>query len=94
MEKKLYVGNLPFNCREMDVEIHFTQAGRVDTVQIIKDKETGTSRGFCFVTMDNEEGALKALQTLRGQSFQGRPLIIKEAVPQETKAKKTGSNNF
>lgn len=90
MEKKLYVGNLPRSCREMDIEIFFTPAGRVDSVQIIRDKETGESRGFCFVAMDTEDGALKALQTLRGVPFKGEPLIIKEALPQEPRGKRPG----
>lgn len=81
MERKLYIGNLPFETKDTDLEVYFTPAGRVEEVTIISDKETGRSRGFGFVTMAEEEGAKKAIEMFNGKDYQGRALVVNEARP-------------
>lgn len=76
MAKTLYVGNLPWTATEDEVKQHFASCGTVNSVKIIMDRETGRSRGFCFVEMDNAEAAITSLN---GQEFKGRPLRINEA---------------
>ncbi len=76
--KNLYVGNLPYNAREEQVMDLFTQYGDVQSFNLIKDRETGRSRGFGFVEMDTE-GANKAIEALNGKEFEGRRLRVNEA---------------
>lgn len=82
MANKLYVGNLPFNTTEDQVREFFSQVGEVDSVKIITDRETGRSRGFCFVEMNNAE---EAVATLNGKDFGGRNLTVSEARERENK---------
>jgi cold-inducible RNA-binding protein len=79
MTKKLYVGNLSFETTETEIKDLFAQAGVVDTVRIIIDRETGRSKGFGFVEM--REGADKAISQLGGKEFNGRALTVNEARP-------------
>jgi len=80
MTKKMYVGNLPFSSTEDDVRDLFSQYGEVKSVKIIYDRETGRSRGFGFVEM-NEDNANTAMETLNGNMFEGRALKVNEARP-------------
>jgi cold-inducible RNA-binding protein len=80
MSKKLYVGNLSFQTTESDVISTFEQCGAVESVNIITDRDTGRSKGFGFVVME-EEGAQKAIATLHGSQFNGRTLTVNEARP-------------
>lgn len=81
MTKNLYVGNLPFGTTEEDLRVEFSKHGTVVGTQIIKDRETGRSRGFGFVEMS--EGADAAIAALNGAMFQGRTLTVNEARPRE-----------
>ena len=81
MAKNLYVGNLPFNTTTEELREAFAQYGTVTRVQVITDRETGRSRGFGFVEM--EEGADEAVAKMNGASFQGRTLTVNEARPRE-----------
>jgi RNA recognition motif-containing protein len=81
MAKNLYVGNLPFNTTQDDLREAFSQFGTVSRVQVVSDRETGRSRGFGFVEMD--DGAEEAIAKLNGASFQGRTLTVNEARPRE-----------
>lgn len=83
MERKLYIGNLPFTAKEKDLEVYFTEAGRVEEVVLISDRETGRSRGFGFVTMADEAGAAKAIEMFNGKNFNDRALVVSEARPQK-----------
>ena len=74
---KIYVGNIPFKTTEEELKEHFSPIGEVHSIKIIKDHETGFSRGYCFIEMENVE---KAIQELNGKSFQGRYLKISEAI--------------
>ncbi len=80
MSKKLYVGNLSFQTTESDVTSVFEQCGAVESVSIITDRDTGRSKGFGFVVME-EEGANKAIATLNGSQLNGRALTVNEARP-------------
>ena len=73
MAQKLYVGNLPFNTTEADLQSLFAQHGTVHSVSLITDRDTGRPRGFAFVEMDGAEAAITALD---GQDFGGRSLKV------------------
>ena len=83
MGNKLYVGNLPFNSTETDLQDLFGTAGTVNEVMLIQDKFTGKSRGFAFVTMGTDEEAQNAINQLHGKSIEGRSLTVNEARPRE-----------
>ena len=80
MVKKIYVGNLSFQTPENEVRRVFEQFGTVRSVSVITDRETGRSKGFGFVEME-EEGALKAIASLSGSELNGRQLTVNEAKP-------------
>jgi len=79
MGTKLYVGNLPFNTTENELQELFSQAGAVQEVTLMQDRFTGKSRGFAFVTMSSDEEAQNAISKLNGQAIEGRPLTVNEA---------------
>jgi len=79
----IYVGNMNFNLSNEDLFNLFSQFGEVSSAKIINDKETGRSKGFGFVEMENAEDALKAIASLNESDVQGRKLIVNEARPQE-----------
>jgi cold-inducible RNA-binding protein len=79
MKKKLYVGNLPFETTESDLKDLFSKAGSVETVRLITDRDTGRSKGFGFVEM--QEGGDKAIAEMNGRDFNGRTLTVNEARP-------------
>ena len=79
----IYVGNLPYNTSEGDLEDLFGQFGEVVKAAIIMDRETGRSRGFGFVEMTSPEDGRKAIEALQGSDFNGRSLTINEAKPRE-----------
>jgi len=81
MSKKIYVGNLPFDCSEDDLRDLFSEYGSVTSVSILTDRETGRSRGFGFVEMG--DGADRAISALDQSSFGGRNLRVNEARPRE-----------
>jgi RNA recognition motif-containing protein len=81
MSTKLYVGNLPFETTESDLQALFESAGQVDTISIVRDRTTGQARGFAFVEMTNAEGAQNAISSLDQRPFGGRNLTVNEARP-------------
>ena len=83
MESKLYVGNLPYTATEEELSSMFGQAGTVTSVAIIKDRETGRSKGFAFVEMGSNADAQKAVSMLNGQNMGGRDLRVSIARPRE-----------
>lgn len=83
METKLYVGNLPFSTTENELKDHFSQAGEVSEVAIIKDRRSGRSKGFAFVTMSSPEQVETAIQMLNEQELGGRALKVSIARPRE-----------
>jgi RNA recognition motif-containing protein len=83
MAKNIYVGNLVWDATADDLLALFQQYGAVARAQVITDRETGRSRGFGFVEMDNDAEAQAAIDTLNGTPFRGRPLTVNEARPRE-----------
>jgi len=80
---KLYVGNLATNVQESDLDTLFSQHGKVESVKIIQDMYTKTSKGFGFIEMLENEEAQKALDTLNSHELKGKRLIVNEARPQK-----------
>jgi cold-inducible RNA-binding protein len=81
MARKLYVGNLPFDTSEQDLQTLFGEVGAVDTVSVMRDNATGRARGFAFVEMASEEEAQNAVSKLNNYSLGGRNLTVNEARP-------------
>jgi RNA recognition motif-containing protein len=79
LSKKLYVGNLPFSTTEEELRAVFERHGSVGSVNVITDRETGRSRGFAFVEMDDASAADEAMRTLDGSELGGRNLKVNEA---------------
>src|SRR5215210_1053411 len=83
MAKNIYVGNLVWDCTADDLLALFQEHGAVARAQVITDRETGRSRGFGFVEMDDDGEAQKAIEALNGTDYKGRPLTVNEAKPRE-----------
>jgi RNA recognition motif-containing protein len=81
MAKRLYVGNLKYTVTSEELQELFEQYGTVSSAQVLSDRETGRSRGFGFVEMDNDDEALAAIESLDGQDHGGRRLTVNEARP-------------
>jgi len=89
MEKKLFVGGIPYTTTEEAIKAAFEQAGVVVSVKIITDRMSGRSKGFGFVEMETEEGAQAAIDMWNGKDFEGRKLIVNEARPMEERPRRT-----
>jgi RNA recognition motif-containing protein len=87
---KLYVGNLAFETSSNDLQTLFGQAGTVESVSLIEDRETGRSRGFGFVEMSSKEEGAAAIQQFNGTEFGGRSLNVNEAKPRENRSSGNG----
>jgi cold-inducible RNA-binding protein len=83
MTMKLYVGNLSFETSSAELQTMFAQAGTVESVALIEDRETGRSRGFGFVEMSTKEEGAAAIQQFNGKDVGGRALNVNEAKPRE-----------
>jgi cold-inducible RNA-binding protein len=94
MATRLYVGNLPFNTTENELQELFSQAGAVQEVTLMQDKFTGKSRGFAFVTMGSEQDAQNAISKLNGHTMEGRPLTVNEARPREPRPAGGGGRGY
>jgi RNA recognition motif-containing protein len=81
MNTKLYVGNLPYQTTESDLQTLFEAWGTVSTINIVRDRATGQARGFAFVEMNDAEGASRAITGLDRQEYGGRNLTVNEAKP-------------
>ncbi len=86
----IYVGNLSFRTTEMDLEAAFAAYGAVDKATIVKERETGRSRGFGFVEMSNAEEAQRAIASMNGKDLGGRALQVNEARPREERGPRPG----
>lgn len=76
----IYIGNLNFRVKEPALQAALEVYGEVTSVRIIRDRETGRSKGFGFVEMPNDEEAMKAIEALNDSEFEGRRMIVKEAL--------------
>lgn len=83
MSTKLYVGNLSFGTTSDDLFEHFSQAGTVESANVVQDRDTGRSRGFGFVEMSSEDEANNAIAQFNGQEYDGRNLVVNEARPRD-----------
>ncbi|MCC5793881.1 MAG: RNA-binding protein [Chromatiales bacterium] len=83
MSKKLYVGNLPYNITDADLEQMFATHGAVQSARLIVDRDTGRSKGFGFVEMSSDQEAQAAIDALNGKEHGGRTLTVNEARPKE-----------
>ncbi len=97
MEVKLYVGNMTYDTTDEQLRTMFTEAGAVSAVDVIKDRDTGTAKGFAFITMENQADAAKAISMFNGKEVNGRPLTVNTAKPREERSgggrSYGGSNN-
>ena len=81
MSTKLYVGNLPYEATETDLQTLFETSGQVASINIVRDRATGQARGFAFVEMSDTESARKAISELDKHQYGGRSLTVNEAKP-------------
>ncbi len=86
MGRKLYVGNLPYSATEQDLQDTFSQAGTVDSANVITDRDSGRSKGFGFVEMSSDSEAQKAIQDLNGATVDGRQIKVNEAKPRQPRS--------
>ncbi|MEP6818074.1 MAG: RNA-binding protein [bacterium] len=93
MTMKLYVGNLAFQTTSEELQTMFAQAGTVESVSLIEDRETGRSRGFGFVEMSTKEEGAAAIQQFNGKDMGGRALNVNEAKPREDRGGGGGGRN-
>jgi RNA recognition motif-containing protein len=80
----IYVGNLDYEVNENDLSGIFEEYGAVSSSKIIMDKDSGRSKGFGFVTMENGDEAKKAITELNGATFENRDIVVNEAKPRKT----------
>ena len=86
----IYVGNVPYAATEDDLEKLFSEYGQVATTTIIRNHDTGRSRGFGFVEMVNRADGERAIEALNGERFMGRPLEVNPARPREPRRPSPG----
>lgn len=79
MGRRLYVGNLAWTVTDQDLQEAFSEAGAVDSSQVIIDRATNRSRGFGFVEMSSDAAAEAAIKNLNGRDLKGRPIRVNEA---------------
>lgn len=90
MASKLYVGGLAYSVTEQQLEELFTEHGKVASAVIIKDRDSGQSKGFGFVEMSDDKEAKAAIAALNGKDFNGRSIMVNEARPQEDRRSNDG----
>jgi len=86
MNEKLYVGNLAYSTTEADLRELFAQAGTVSACDLIKDRDSGQSKGFAFVTMSTQAEAENATRMFNGQPLKDRALTVNTAKPREERS--------
>lgn len=79
----IYIGNLNYRVREDDLRDVLEEYGIVDSVKVIKDRDTGRSKGYAFVEMPNDEEAQRVIDGLNETEFSGRQMVVKEALPRK-----------
>jgi cold-inducible RNA-binding protein len=92
MGRNIYVGNLPFSMGENELKGLFEQKGTVNSVMVMRDVDTGRSRGFAFVEMASDEDTEKAIKELNAYSTDGRSLTVNEAKPKTERRGGFGQN--
>ncbi len=94
MGKKLYVGNLSYSMTDDGLMSAFSQCGTVESARVITDRDSGRSKGFGFVEMSSDAEAQKAIETMNGQTVEGRALNVSEARPQAPREGGGGGRGF
>ena len=77
----MYIGNLSYNVRESDLRVVMVEFGTVDSVKLIIDRDTRRSKGFAFVEMPEDSEAQNAIRDLNGATYEGRQMVVQEALP-------------
>ena len=77
----MYIGNLSYNVKESELRDVMEEFGTVDSVKLIVDRDTRRSKGFAFVEMPENSEAMKAINELNGAEYEGRAMVVKEALP-------------
>ncbi len=91
--KKLYVGNLPYTTTDADLQDYFSKLGTVLSAKVITDRDSGRSKGFGFVEMENDAEADKAIAEMNGKDMGGRNLVVNEARPMQPRDNNRGGGN-
>src|SRR6185436_15793933 len=94
MGNKLYVGNLPYQVRDSDLEQAFGQFGQVTSAKVMMERETGRSKGFGFVEMGSDAEAQAAISGMNGQPLGGRSVVVNEARPMEARPPRSGGGGY
>jgi RNA recognition motif-containing protein len=94
MGRKLYVGNLTYGVTNGDLEKMFEPFGRVESAQVIMDRDTGRSKGFGFVEMGSDQEAQAAIAAMSGKEVDGRQLTVNEAKPREDRGGGGGGRGY
>jgi RNA recognition motif-containing protein len=94
MGRKLYVGNLPYSATEQALSAKFAEHGKVESAKLITDRDTGQSKGFGFIEMGTDSEAHAAIAALNGADYDGRPMKVNEAKPQEKRTGGGGRGGF
>ena len=83
--KKLFVGSLAWATTDETLAAHFATCGAVTSAKVITDRDSGRSKGFGFVEMEDVAGGQKAIQDLNGKEVSGRSIVVNQARPQENR---------
>lgn len=84
----IFIGNLSYNVEDEELANLFAQHGDVESARVIKDRETGRSKGFAFVVMPDDNDANTAIESLNGHEISGRPLRVNEAIEKERRERR------
>lgn len=90
MEAKLYIGNMSYDTTETELRTMFSEAGTVESIDIIKDRDTGRPKGFAFITMGSQAEAEKAISLFNEKNLNDRPLTVNIARPREERSNRSG----
>lgn len=93
MAMKLYVGGLAYSVTEQELEATFAEYGNVTSAAVIKDRDSGQSKGFGFIEMSDDTEAKAAMAALNGKDVSGRSIVVNEARPKEDRRPR-GDGNF
>lgn len=88
MAVKLYVGNLPYSTTDADLSEMFAEYGTIVSASVITDRDSGRSKGFGFVEIEEDDKAKAAIEALNGKEFGGRNLVVNEARPREERPRR------
>ena len=91
-ERTLYIGNLAYTAVEEDLELAFESFGEIEDIKLMRDRETGRSRGFAFITFE-KESEFRAAMVMDGKEIAGRPIRVNQAKERQSNNRRPGNNN-